>query len=105
MSTLILSKAADIDLTIYGYVMDRCAKINSSNSGMKGKLCFQKKLNETPRAIEGTISGMLTRISTAAEGDFPSFLLAIRIAMGKPMMNPITVTMAPKEYERRRLCQ
>src|SRR3990172_1600704 len=96
-STLILSNAADIDFTMYGYVMDKCAKINSSSSGMKGKLCFQKKLSEAPNAIDGTISGTLTRMSTTADGVFPIFLLAIRIAIGNPMMKPSTVTIAPSE--------
>ena len=41
---------------------------------MKGKLCFQKKLREAPNAIDGTMSGTLTRISIIAEGDFPIFL-------------------------------
>jgi hypothetical protein len=105
MSTLILSKAADIDFTMYGYVMDKCAKISRSSSGMKGKLCFQKNPREAPSAIDGTISGMLTRISTVAEGVFPIFRRAIRMAMGKPMMKPSTVTIAPREYESNRLCQ
>ena len=85
--------------------MDKCAKINTKSSGIKGKLPFQKKLRETPKAIDGTISGILTRMSRIAEEDFPSFLLAIKIAIGKPMMKPKTVTMAPRAYERKRLCQ
>ena len=72
---------------------------------MKGKLPFQKKLRETPKAIEGTMSGMLTRMSRIAEEDFPSFLLAIKIAIGNPMTKPKTVTMAPRAYERNKLCQ
>ena len=85
--------------------MDKCAKINTKNSGIKGKLPFQKKLRETPKAIEGTMSGMLTRMSSIAEEDFPNFLLAIKIAIGNPMMKPKTVTMAARAYERNKLCQ
>jgi len=96
ISTLILSNAADMDLTKYGYVMDKCAKIKTNISGIKGKLPFQKKLSETPSAIDGTISGMFTRMSRTAEVDLPSFLLAIKIAIGKPMKKPRTVTIAPR---------
>ena len=85
--------------------MDKCAKISSSSSGMKGMLSTQKNLRETPSAIDGTISGILTRMSRIEEGDFPNFLLAIRIAIGKPMMKPRTVTMAPSAYERNKLCE
>jgi len=72
---------------------------------MNGKLSFQKNFSETPRAIDGTINGMFTRMSSSAEKEFPSFLRAISIAMGRPIMKPRTVTIAPRPYESRRLCQ
>jgi len=104
-STLILSTAADIDLTKYGYVIAKWAKINNKISGMKVKVSFQKNLRETPKAIDGTISGMLTSTSKIAEGIVPNFFLATIIAIGRPIMTFKTVTTAPRRYERMRLCQ
>jgi len=104
-SKLILSTAADIDLTKYGYVIARWAKINNHISGMKAKFSFQKIASETPKAIDGTISGMLTSTSNIADGKVPNFLLATIIAIGKPIITFKTVTTAPRKYERMRLCQ
>ena len=104
-SRLILSTAADIDLTKYGYVIVRWAKINNHISGMKAKFSFQKMARETPKAIDGTISGMLTSTSKIAEGKVPNFLLATIIAIGRPIITFKTVTTAPRRYERMRLCQ
>ena len=103
-STLILSTAADIDLTKYGYVIAKWAKINSQISGIKAKL-FQKNLSETPRAIDGTINGILTRTSKIADDKVPNLLLATIIAIGRPIITFKTVTTAPRRYERMRLCQ
>ena len=82
----------------------RWAKINSSNSGMNVKL-FQKIASEIPKAMDGTINGMLTSTSKTAEGKVPSFFLATRIAMGKPITMFKTVTTTPRKYDRMRLCQ
>src|SRR4030042_5664754 len=71
---------------------------------MKAKLC-QKNWRETPKAMDGTINGTLTRISSTVEGSFPNFFLAIRIAIGKPTTKPMSVTMAPRRYDRSKLCQ
>ena len=71
---------------------------------MKAKLC-QKNLRETPRAMDGTIKGMFTRMSNVVEDRFPNFFLAINIAIGNPTTNPRTVTIPPRRYERSRLCQ
>ncbi len=94
ISKLILSTAADIDLTKYGYVMATWANINSSNSGTKAKF-FQNMASETPKAMDGTISGMFTRTSKTADGNGPSFLLAITIATGNPSTISKIVATAP----------
>ena len=71
---------------------------------MKAKLC-QKNLRETPKAMDGTINGMLTKTSSTVEGVLPNFFLAIRIAIGRPITKLISVTMPPRRYERSKLCQ
>ena len=71
---------------------------------MKAKLC-QKNLSETPKAMDGTINGMLTKTSSTVEGIFPNFFLAMIIAIGNPTMKLISVTIPPRRYERSKLCQ
>ena len=104
MSMLILSMAADIDLTKYGYVIARWAKISSMISGMPVKPC-QKNFSEMPKAIDGTIKGMLISKSRIVEGSLPNVFRAIRMAMGIPVTIPRTVTMAPSPYDNARACQ
>ena len=79
--------------------------MRSSISGMKVKLVFQKLPSEMPRAIDGTIRGILTSTSRTVETNPPNFFLAMRIAIGKPMMMLITVTIPPRRYDNTRLCQ
>jgi len=58
-----------------------------------------------PNAIDGTIIGMLIRVSNIAESHLPKVLRVIKIAIGKPRAMPKTVTIAPKTYESVKLCQ
>ena len=53
---------------------------------MPGIPC-QKNFNETPNAIEGTMIGMLMRLSRIADGALPKVLRAISIAIGMPRTN------------------
>ena len=71
---------------------------------MPGMPC-QKNFNETPKAMDGTIIGMLISVSRIAEGHLPNVLRAISIAIGMPRIIPKTVTIAAKPYDRSRLCQ
>jgi len=86
-------------------VIAKCAKTRSHTSGMKAQVSFQKNLREAPKATEGTIIGMSTSTFKADEKEVPSLFLATTIAIGKPTKTFKTVTIAPREYERIRLCQ
>jgi hypothetical protein len=104
ISTFIRSIAADIDRTKYGYVIAKCAKTNRRKSGIPEIPC-QKNFNEMPKAIDGTIIGTLINESSIVEGNLPNVLRAISIAIGIPMITPKNVTVAPKPYDRSKLCQ
>ena len=77
-------------------MIERWTKISNPISGMNAKV-FQKMLNEIPRAIDGTIKGMLTSTSKIDESAVPSLLLAIRTAIGKPAITFNKVAIAPTE--------
>ncbi len=62
-------------------------------------------LSEIPKAIDGTIKGMLTSTSKIDENVVPSLLLAMRTAIGKPAIVFNKVAIAPTKYDRMRLCQ
>lgn len=82
----------------------RWARISNPISGIAVKF-FQKMLRETPKAIDGTIKGILTSTSKIDENTVPSLFLAMRIAIGKPIIVFIRVAIAPTEYDKMRLCQ
>ena len=56
-------------------------------------LC-QKNFKDTPKAIEGTIIGILINVSRNEESQLPNVLRASNIAIGMPRIIPKTVTMA-----------
>src|SRR5271157_2616879 len=78
--------------------------MSSRISGIEVMVFVQKIDSEKPRAIEGTAIGMLTRMSKKGD-NAPSFLLAIAMAIGNPMIMFSTVTVAASAYERIMLCQ
>ena len=57
---------------------------------------FQNMPNETPKAMEGTTSGTLTRRSNIEDINLPAFCRAMIIAVGKPIITLSIVTAAPK---------
>jgi hypothetical protein len=62
----------------------------------------QKNFNEMPKAIEGTIIGMLINESRIVEVNLPNVLRAIIIAIGKPRRMFKSVTVPPRKYDRSR---
>ena len=94
MSKVMRSIAADIDRTKYGKVMAKWAKTSSINSGTP--VPCQKNFNDSPRAMDGTIIGMLSKVSSMVEGHLPNVFRAISIAIGIPMMIPKIVTVTAK---------
>src|SRR4030067_415613 len=72
---------------------------------MNARLLFQNIASDTPKAIDGTINGIVTSRSNIVVVNFPNFLRAITIAIGSPRRTFRTVTIAANPYDTMRLCQ
>ncbi len=75
--------------------MAKWAKTSNRKAGMPGTPC-QKNFRETPNAIDGTIIGMLIKLSRIVDGHLPKVLRASKIAIGMPRIIPKIVTIAAK---------
>ena len=76
--------------------MAKCARTSRTKSGKRRSLLSRNIPSETPSAIDGTTSGMLTSRSNIEDMNLPAFLRAMIMAVGNPIMMLSTVTIAPK---------